>query len=287
MEENTEEEYDDAFQLGCAAKMIEKCLKFWSDPVKSLVLACAKMKYFRLQGLAGRLGIELPDQLHEEITVADERKQFFSDQLDYVELRIRRQSQYNIDMFCTGKSVESYIHYIMLHKRGDEVSPGVDFREHLEYHQDMLQATASRMGIDISEEMDKVNAWLGSTLENHNEFELLIRSQLQKKLGKGKQPEKKRSAIDPTRMISKDFWAVSLVRLPDRSNSEHAFLVIEGTSDNASVIWLADFVTENELDTVSPGIKNGKVRIAQCKSTQEPGASNKLLFQCEKQLMDI
>ena len=109
MEENTEEEYyDDVFQLGCTYKKIEVSLSFLNPPIPEM-LKNAKLNYFRLQAIASRLKIELPDQQHEEKAAPDERKQFFLDQLGYVDECIRRKSKNIQDMFCNGKSVEGYI----------------------------------------------------------------------------------------------------------------------------------------------------------------------------------
>ena len=286
MDENTEEEYDEAFQLGCTAKMIKMSLVMSTDPPIPTYLTYAKLKYFRLQGLASRFGIMLPDQPQEERAPADERKQFFFNQLDYVERDIRSKSQHTIDMFCTGKSVEGYITCLLLCEPGNEVALGEYFRRELETCVAQLQATARMKDIDLRLEINMANAWLEGELENHYEFEPLIRSRLQNKLGKREQFEEKRSEIDPTRFITNVYWAISIVRLPDKSR-EHAFLVIEGTSGNTLKIWFADFVVKDILDLFRPGYRDGKVRLNYYESTQEPGVSNKLLFRCEKQLMNI
>ena len=283
MEDNTQDEYDDAFELGRAVKMIEMFLRLMDHSTLTFI----KITYFRLQGLASRLGIELPNQpLELDTTTNDERKQFFENQIDHVEARIRRQSQYNIDMFCNGKSVESYLTYMVFAKRGKEIAPGADFREHLKYHVEELQAIVNLKGIDISEELNMAKAWLEGEPGNDIEVEQRIRSQLQKKLGK-KKIEKRRSEIDPTRIITNDHWAISLVRLPDSSNNEHAFLVLEGQSGNTLMIWFADFVANDALDLLRPGVRDGKVRIDYHQLKKEPGSTAKLLFRCRKKLMEI
>ena len=154
--------------------------------------------------------------------------------------------------------------------------------------EERLQAIAKNKGEDISKQIENAKAWLEGKCENKDEFEQQIRSQLQEKLGKiRKQPEKKRSEVDQTRIITKDYWIISLVRLPDKS-SEHAFLVIEGTPDNnTSKIWCADFVAKDPLDLFLAGNKDGRVRIDYHDSTQKPEASKKLLFRCDKQMMQI
>ena len=94
--------------------------------------------------------------------------------------------------------------------------------------------------------------------------------------------EPKRSEVDPTRIITDKYWAVSLARLPDSSNDEHAFLVLEGIEGNKSMIWFADFVADS-LDLLLPGIRDGKVRI----DPHESISSDKLLFECRKKMMEI
>jgi hypothetical protein len=98
------------------------------------------------------------------------------------------------------------------------------------------------------------------------------------------QSEPKRSEIDPTRFITKDYWTISLVRLPDASNDEHAFLVLEGIEGNTSMIWFADFVANDTFDSVLPGIRDGKVRTYHDESV---GSCSKLLFTCPRQMMQI
>jgi hypothetical protein len=46
----------------------------------------------------------------------------------------------------------------------------------------------------------------------------------------GLRVEPKRNEMNPTRIITDEHWAISLVRLPDKSNDngEHAFLDLEG-----------------------------------------------------------
>jgi hypothetical protein len=98
------------------------------------------------------------------------------------------------------------------------------------------------------------------------------------------QSEPKRSEIDPTRFITKDYWTISLVRLPDASTDEHAFLVLEGIEGDTSMIWFADFVANDTFDLVLPGIRDGKVRTYYGESV---GSCSKLLFTCPRQMMQI
>jgi hypothetical protein len=99
--------------------------------------------------------------------------------------------------------------------------------------------------------------------------------------------EPKRSEVDPTRIITDDYWAVSLVRLPDSTNNEHVFLVLEGIDSNKSMIWFVDFVANDAFDALLPGIRDGKVRLDYHESEEVAASSGKLLFRCHKQLMSI
>ena len=280
-----EEDYDDAFLLGSKLAWISKTFSLCGDHLKSertQLLETIKQKYCRLQGLAKRFGIDLPNKPPEGRTDADEWINFISKQIDDVVACISRQeSAYISDMFSTGQIVENYISLLFYRKYFNILEDSES--EALK----RLQKLANIKGIDISEEMNMATAWLENELESGNELKEQIDSQLMKKFGKRKQCEEKRSEIDQTRIITKDYWAISLVRLPDKS-SEHAFLVIEGTSDNnTSKIWFADFVAKDPLDLFLAGNKDGKVRIDYHDSTQEPDASKKLLFRCDKQMMKI
>ena len=97
----------------------------------------------------------------------------------------------------------------------------------------------------------------------------------------------KHSDVDPSRIITDANWAISLVRLPDSGNIEHAFLVVEGITGNTSMIWFADFVQNNKLPKVKPTLAQGKVRWDYHESKEVDGSSVKLLFRCQKSLMII
>lgn len=99
----------------------------------------------------------------------------------------------------------------------------------------------------------------------------------------------KRSEVDPTRVITDECWAVSLVRLPDRPNREHAFIVLEGKTGRRSKIWFADFVPAQRFGVVEPGTREGKVRMESFESVAVAGQTSDqpLLFKCQRIIMDI
>lgn len=99
----------------------------------------------------------------------------------------------------------------------------------------------------------------------------------------------KRSEVDPTRVITNGLWVVSLVRLPDRSNPEHAFIVLEGKTGRKSKIWFADFVAAQWFGSVEPGTREGKVRMQsfESKAVADQTSDQLLLFECQRAMMDI
>ena len=116
---------------------------------------------------------------------------------------------------------------------------------------------------------------------------LIMKKLFESKVVESNRPVIKHSEIDPTRIITDEFWAISLVRLPDSSNVQHAFLVLEGETDNKSMIWFADFVAKKKYDILSAGLQDGKVRIDYHDSQEVASSSSKLLVLCEKQMMNI
>jgi hypothetical protein len=87
------------------------------------------------------------------------------------------------------------------------------------------------------------------------------------------------SEIDKSRPVLNEHWVISLVRKPDDTHSEHAFLIVEGRDDNRALIWFIDFVGEPMLS----GMANGKIRIYDYAGEGQ----EKLLFLCNKQMMNI
>ena len=101
-------------------------------------------------------------------------------------------------------------------------------------------------------------------------------------------PVDKLSEIDQTRVITDQHWTVSLVRLPDRSNGEHAFIVLEGKSGGKSMVWFVDFVAVNWFDVACPtGTHDGIVRMEYHESEGVTDPESRLLFKCQKKMMDV
>ena len=97
----------------------------------------------------------------------------------------------------------------------------------------------------------------------------------------------KYSEVDPTRPIMNNMWVVSLVRKTEGVHREHAFLILEGRENETSKIWFIDFVGPNfegaGLRAYVPGLEPGKIRV----EVNEGDLSDKLLFSCRRNMMDI
>lgn len=151
------------------------------------------------------------------------------------------------------------------------------------------------IGDQLEEELHDVCDSYMVDLEFNQDLES-IRLRLMKKVcGLGGEildpsPKKqKRSEVDPTRVITNGLWVVSLVRLPDRSNPEHAFIVLEGKTGRKSKIWFADFVAAQWFGSVEPGTREGKVRMQsfESKAVADQTSDQLLLFECQRAMMDI
>ena len=54
--------------------------------------------------------------------------------------------------------------------------------------------------------------------------------------------EPKRTEVNLTRIIADEYWTASILGTTGRlSQDQHAFLVLEGTSENMSMIWFVEF----------------------------------------------
>lgn len=232
------------------------------------------------QGLARKLGINLPDPPTEETTTDAEIKTFILKQSEYVKecLTNRANSCIKI-LYHAGYEMTFLNALLLLVCHGDS-----NVTQRVTQTVRNLETYAKLQDINISEELSKVKNTEQLKEEDIAEIDRELRMKL---MVKCKRPENKRSEIDPTRIITKEYWAVSLVRLPDSSHSQHAFLVLEGKSDNKSMIWFIDFVANDESDLVLPGMRDGKVREDYHESKEVPGSPTKLLFQCRKKMMEI
>ena len=277
MEANAEDKGEVAFDLGASSLTIERFIK--GHIKRTISNNQLKIDYYFFQSLASKLDIDLPDQPPEE-TAQFEMEKFLQNQTNHlVECLCKHKSQYIREMYAAGQCVEWLTVCIVESK---EHANKVAAMQCLQSCIKNLERTAKQLNIDISEELSKVKT--PEQLEGEELTEL--KKQLKKKLCKAKQVEPKRSEIDPTRIITNEYWAVSLVRLPDK-NKEHAFLVLEGKTVNMSMIWFADFVANDPFDLLRPGIRDGKVRMDYHDDEVVAGLSSELLFRCNRDMMEI
>lgn len=165
-----------------------------------------------------------------------------------------------------------YLELLILHSKGLEEAIGDQLEEEL-YNicEDHIRSGFGQDLVSIKLRLKKKVCGLGSEILNPSPTGY------------------KRSEVDPTRVITDECWAVSLVRPPDRSNPEHAFIVLEGKTGRRSKIWFADFVAAQRFGSVEPGTREGKVRMESFESVAVAGQTSDqpLLFKCQRIIMDI
>ena len=246
--------------------------------------------YCLLKTRASKLGVELPD-LTEDIL----SRQFLDDQITKVREYINlHKTESMSQLYEVGYAAEQFFRSLamVIVLKNQTKAP-------LQFLQDLI-GRAKDLGIDLG---DQLEVELKDICQNYMDFKFdqdfdSIRARLKKKVCGGLRCEvsnsspqlvsssavHKRSEVDPTRVITDECWTVSLVRLPDRSNSQHAFIVLEGKTGRNSKIWFADFVAVHWFDTVKPGTEEGKVRMESYTSNR---TNSRLLFQCQKKMMDV
>ena len=284
MGENADEELEVAFDLGRIGYFLEQHKPIYYDQRDDF-----KEEYCRFKTLASKLGIDLPDLPPEETTAEDEMNRFYSHQVTRVEKDLYHyKSKYIQKIFSIGDRFGKLSITI------SKCSDAFDENETLwgeNVHQlpklvKQLQVRAESLGVDISEELRQIDdpKQLDEDVANLLEWELKT-----KLCKRANEPTRnaRRSEVDPTRMITDDYWTISLVRLPESVNNKHAFLVLEGIISTKSMIWFADFIANDEFDLTCPGIRDGKVRMSCYESDEVDGSSSKLLFRCDKWLMVI
>ena len=224
--------------------------------------------YKEYQRLASKFNIDLPDLPFEKTIDRKQKQDFFDQQVKVVETYILNQQPKNIGyLYTAATKVESF-------RRVLDVS--INSSDHLTKCFKEVEEAVQNLDVDIKEELNR--------LENYYSFNKIngCLNKIKRKLCK---ETSKYSEVNPIRMITNEYWLVSLVRLPDTIHPEHAFLVLEGKTGVKSMIWFVDFVASDILDLLRPGIRDGKVRMERHES--KAGSSTKLLFQCRKKMMEI
>ena len=252
--------------------------------------------YDLMKTRAVKLGLEVPDLTRDKLS-----PKFLLDQITKVREYINlHKTESMSQLFKLGHTAEHFFCSL------DTVSV---VRNQTEAPQGLLQnlfGRAKDLGVDIG---DQLKGELKDFCDNYANFKSdedldSVRVRLKKKVcGEISKPSpqlessstvykdlNKRSDVDPTRVITEECWTVSLVRLPDRSNSEHAFIVLEGKTGRKSKIWFADFVAAHWFDAVKPGTEEGRVRLESYESVTVADldrTGDRLLFKCQKRMMNV
>ena len=277
MEEITEEEQNAAFQLGYTIVSIKMLLRGNKTPKPRQGIRLLCNKYI---GIASKLGIQLQDPPPEETTTDVDMETFITKQSNQIDECLARRGNMHIITLYNASHQMTYLLAFLTFKWEDNPEERIQVHERIRTCANELEECATKLDIDLSVELEKA-----MNVKQMNEISEIER-QMKEKFYRSKLSENKRSEIDSTRIITDKDWTVSLVRLPDSSNSEHAFLVVEGKSGNKSKIWFIDFVA-NKLDLYRSGMRDGKVRVDFHESNEVHGSSGKLLFQGRKELMKI
>ena len=304
MEDITEEEKNAAFQLGetiVSIKMLSRANKT-PKPRREI-----RLLYNKYIGIASKLGFHLQDPPPEETTTDAEMEIFITKQSNQVdECFARRGNMCIITLYNAGYQF-SFLSVFLTFKCKDNPEERIQVNESIRTCAGKLKSYANELGIDLSEELER--AMNVKQMKEITEIGKQMKEKLQtvRDTNGGrckreandrrckreandrrcKGSENKRSEIDQTRFITDEVWTVSLVRLPDSSHCEHAFLAVEGKSGNKYMIWFADFVAKDTSDLYHPGMRDGKVRMDFHESDEAPDSSSKLLFRCRKKLMKI
>ena len=230
---------------------------------------CGLAVYKEYRKLASKFDITLEDPPLGKEIYREEKQRFFLQQIGSVEKNIFEHKHNNIGyLYKAAVQVEKF-------RRSLEMN--INDNNNLVYYVKNMKEAAHNLDVHIDDELNQ--------LENCYNFDTGCFNRIKTKLCTVKQTVK-RSEVDQTRIITNEYWAVSLVQLPRILHSDHVFLVLEGKTDDKSMIWFADFVAHNLLDVVVPRMKKGKVRIASYES-DEVGAPVELLYRCNKKMMKV
>lgn len=192
--------------------------------------------YDLLKTRALKLGVELPDLTQDKLS-----REFLDEQITKVKEYINlHKTESMSQLYELGYVAEQFFRSLVIVSvvKNQTAAPLVFLRD--------LIGRVKDLGVDIG---DQLKEELKDICDNYMNFKFdqdldSIRVRLKKKVCGGLRSElmvfnslprlessstvHKRSEVDPTRVITDECWTVSLVRLPDRSNSEHAFIVLEG-----------------------------------------------------------
>lgn len=263
-----------------------------------------KEQYELFEVKARKLGVELPDS-----TEMNMNGQVLEDQIvkvhRYIELH---KTMRMMEMFRAGEVAGMFLLHLLVIAKLDREDPAkkeglTNIVRFASQCLSKLMQSAKDLGVVIGDPLEgELQKYVYDNLIQLSDYND-IKIKLQKVMcgprievsGKPEpQPESpravykyRRSEIDPTRVITDECWAVSLARMPDRSNAEHAFIVLEGKAGGKSKIWFADFLARRRFDVVCPGTQDGKVRIEYYESEGITDPESRLLFKCQRKMMDV
>ncbi|KAL9983536.1 hypothetical protein ACROYT_G005722 [Oculina patagonica] len=251
-----------------------------------------------------KLGVELPDLSEDNLS-----QKFLDDQItavwEYVKLH---KTGSMVQLFDSAYAAEEFLRVLVLATLTCKTPEDEHTKKLKEFANKCLQSLIKHAKeLDVDRLGDQLEEELKDICDNYMNFKFdqsledSIRVKLKKKLcgPRSEIPNPpppqlessstvyKRSEVDPTRIITDQCWTVSLVRLPDRSNPQHAFIVLEGKTGRKSKIWFADFVAVHWFDVVRPGTEDGKVRMEYYDSEGVADPTSRLLFKCQKRMMDV
>ncbi|XP_067026194.1 uncharacterized protein [Acropora muricata] len=278
------------FELGNGARSLT-LHKYLGLNINSVPFGLVEEKFDRFKAKALILGVSLPDLTEDTLT-----EEFLASQIgkvfDYIRLH---KTGSMAQLFRTGTAVEQFFTVLGLIEGEAGETSSVNAQQKLTFMAneslgailEFAKPLDVGIGAQLKEELTAIrDNYLNSQFDQRSREELRLKLKM-KLCGLVNQTPSvdKRSEVDPSRVITDDSWAVSLVRLPDRDRSEHVFIVLEGKQGRKSKIWFADFIAGRGMfDVVNPGTKEGKVRIDYHES-EDPTSS--LLFECEKEMMNV
>ena len=270
MENQTKPVEEVVFDLASVSVLITTHIRFHKP--------CSEA-YKQFREFASLLNIEVQD-VQSNNGWNKQTEEIITEQLDHVKSLITDKSPYHRDLFIAGMAFEqTHLYFIAESENFGEVTQ----RRTVENSCTEIKMIAKTLGVEMTP-IESALSRLIENLETHdrsfawNVVMLNVRNLLC-------QPKvEKYSEVEPNRPITTEFWAVSLVRLPEK-NAQHAFLVIEGKDAQKSVIWFADFVVPKLSDLLTPGTRKGKVRLKYYESAQLENC--KLLYECKDKLMDV
>jgi hypothetical protein len=264
-----QQERNDVYELGKTTVNLKMMIN--DDAITtSQEKDCEIAAYKEYQRLASKLQIDLPNPpLETNVAIDRERKQkFLTEQIGLVEKRIFHPDKpQNIGyLYKAAMQVEEF-------RRTLEVS-----NNHVLNYSKEVKEAAQKLDIDINTELEH--------LANYCDFETKCMNKIKTKLFKVK-TVCKRSEVDPSKIITNESWAISLVRQPDTPHREHAFLVLEGKTADKTMIWFVDFVASDVTDLFLSGIGGGEVRMETYESEEVFDSPSKLLHRCKRRMMKI